>query len=208
MTRHDNPGDEDYYTVRQAADILGVTQQRVRQLCVDENVDGNEGENDGEKLRGIKRAGAWLIHRSAVHKRFVTKPPKVRVGQEKALEELRDQLRELRKENRNLAVQRAAARRSEAALREEAKELRRTLEEHERELREERKRAETHRKDAQESAEDVALLEAKVETLEAQLREYARRDEPLGARQPRLGRAPEDGDARRRQAPPPGGGGR
>jgi len=208
MTRHDNPGDEDYYTVRQAADKLGVTQQRVRQLCVDENV----GENVSEKLRGIKRAGAWLIHRSAVHERFATKPPKIRAGQEKALEVLRDQLRELREENRNLAVQLAvqlaAARRSEADLREEAKKLPRILEEHERELREERKRAETHRKDAQKPAEDVALLKAKVERLEAQLREYARRDEPLGANRPRLGRGPEDGDARRRQAPPPGGGGR
>lgn len=196
MTRHDNPGDEDYYTVRQAADKLGVTQQRVRQLCVD------------KKLKAIKRDGAWLIHRSAVHERFATRPPKVRAGQEKALEVLRDQLRELREENRNLAVQLAAARRSEADLREEAKKLPRILEEHERELREERKRAETHRKDAQKSAEDVALLKAKVERLEAQLREYARRDEPLGANRPRLGRGPEDGDARRRQAPPPGGGGR
>ncbi len=196
MTRHDNPGDEDYYTVRQAADKLGVTQQRVRQLCVD------------KKLRGIKRDGAWLIHRSAVHERFATRPPKVRAGQEKALEVLRDQLRELREENRNLAVQLAAARRSEADLREEAKKLPRILEEHERELREERKRAETHRKDAQKPAEDVALLKAKVERLEAQLREYVRRDEPLGANRPRLGRGPEDGDASRRQAPPPGRGGR
>jgi len=196
MTRHDNPGDEDYYTVRQAADKLGVTQQRVRQLCID------------KKLKAIKRDGAWLIHRSAVHERFATKPPKVRAGQEKALEVLRDQLRELREENRNLAVQLAAAQRSEADSREEAKRLPRIRKEHERELMEERKRAEAHRKDAQKPAEDVALLKAKVERLEAQLREYARRDEPLGANRPRLRKDPEDGDARRRQAPPPGGGGR
>ena len=196
MTRHDNPGDEDYYTAQQAADKLGISPQQVRYLC------------KRSQIEAFKKGNEWRVARGAVHERFATKPPKVRAGQEKALEVLRDQLRELREENRNLAVQLAAARRSEADLREEARKLRRILEEHERELREERKRTETHRKDAQESAEDVALLEVKLGRLEAQLREYARRDEPLGARQPRLRKDPEDGDARRRQAPPPGGGGR
>lgn len=196
MTRHDNPGDEGYYTVRQTAEILGVTTQQVRYLC---------------KLRQIearKMDGKWRVARRAVHERFATRPPKVRAGQEKALEELRGQIRELRDENRNLAVQLAAAQRDEADSREEAKRLPRIRKEHERELMEERKRAEAHRKDAQESAEDVAFFKAKSESLEARLREYARRDEPLGANRPRLRKDPEDGDARRRQAPPPGGGGR
>lgn len=49
---------EDFYTVRQAADVIGCTPGRIRQLILDGTLTG-EQVGDGENA-------PWLLHKEAV----------------------------------------------------------------------------------------------------------------------------------------------
>ena len=179
MTRHDNPGDEGYYTVRQAADILSVTPQRVRQLCVD------------EKLKAIKRDGSWLVHRSDVWERFATKPPKVKPDEVVALGELRRQIDKLTRGNRELAVWLDRARTAEADLRRKTEKLIQLLKKLRRVLGAGRERLVAERKRAEALSRALKERDARIDKLESELRDGS--SEPFGSRAPRLLKDPEDG---------------
>lgn len=181
---NDNPKDVAYFTVRETADKLGVTQQRVRQLC---------GAGD---LRAVKENGVWLVDKSAVRGRFAIRPPKVRAGQEKVLEELRSQIRELREENRSLAVRLEAARASKAPLRQGVENLTQMLKERERELAVER---ESHRRSKEELSQELEDSRAKIQGLERQIRDGS--PAPLGDKRPRILKDPGDDPGSRRRRP-------
>ena len=178
MTRHDNPGDEGYYTVRQAAEKLGVTRQRVRQLCVD------------KKLKAIKRDGAWLVYRSAVQERFAIKPPKVKLGEVVALGEQRRLIDKLTRGNRELAVWLDRTRTSEAGLRRKMEESIQLLKRLRRELGAERERLVSERKRAEALSLALEERDARIDKLERELRDGS--SEPFGSRAPRLLKDPVD----------------
>ncbi len=188
MITPDHSRDDAYYTVSQAADKLGVTPQRVRQLC------------DHGGIDAVKKDGRWWVPRLAVHERFALRPPKARAEQEKALEELRSQIRELREENRSLAVRLEVTRASEANLREEVEDLTRNLEERERELAAEREGLEKHRRSTEELSRALEESQEKIEELERQVRDGS--PVPFGSRQRRLIKGPSDAPESRRKGPP------
>ncbi len=191
--RHEGSITSTHYKVSEAAARLGVTEQRVRQMC------------KTRQLQVLKIGNQWWVDKQAVHDRLATRPPKRRSNEAGALEEQRRIAREFAEGNRYLAGELARTRDALVTLGQRYEDTVEKLGERERELREERRRSESHRKDAEGSAKDVALLEAKVERLKAKLREHAASDKPLGENQPRLWKGPEkEGNARRRREPRPG----
>ena len=186
----------DYYTVVEAAEKLGVTGQRVRQLCT-------KGELEAEKENG-----KWLIARSAVHERFADKPPKVAANEEGGLEELRRMVRELTEARGDLKAELIRVRELEKALRQKLDTATRELEERERELREEREASGLHLKKAQAAARRLAEKDATIKRLEARLSaEEPRRRVPLESNAVRRTRDPDGDRAPRRRTPPREGGG-
>ncbi len=188
MTAPDNPGDGGgYYTVSEAAAKLGVTEQRVRQLCGDEDIEAT------------KKGGRWRVARRAVHERFAVRPPKVRASGEEALEEQRSQIRELREENRILAVLLGQVLAPSAGLREEVEYLTRTLEECSRDFAAGREELKNLRQSKEELSRELEESRAKIEELERQIRDGS--PAPLGDKRPRLIRDPSDDPGPRRRRP-------
>ena len=180
MTGHDNPGDEGHYTALQAADILGVSEQRVRQLCLD------------EKLKASKRDGKWLVYRPAVWERFAAKPPKVKAGEPAALVEQRRLIDKLTRGNRELAVWLDRTRTSEAGLRRRIEELIPLLKKLRRELGAERERLVSEHKRAEALSLALEERDAMIDKLKRELRDGS--SEPFGSRAPRLLKDPEEDD--------------
>lgn len=186
---YEEPAGDAYYTAAEAAAKLGVTAQRIRQLC------------DKRELKGWKVNGEWRVPKQAVHDRLAARPPRRKGNGAEALDEQRQTTREFAEDNRRLAGELERTRVALEAVRQKSKDAVQKLGERECELEEVRRRSEEHRKNAEESARDVALLEAKVGRLEARLREHAPRNTALGENRPRLGKGPEEG-GRRREPPP------
>ncbi len=195
MTASDNPGDGGaYYTVSQAAEKLGVTEQRVRQLCLDEDIEAT------------KKGGRWWVGQRAVHERFAVRPPKVRAQAEGALQELRLMVRELTEANGALKGDLERVRASEKSVRQESENAARELEELKRELEEEREMSELHRKKAEVASRRLVEKDATIKSLKAQLSVARAREHgaPLGQESPRPqgGRDGADAPRRRRRRPP------
>ncbi len=183
MITHGDAGNGAYYTVHQAAAKLGVTEQRVRQLCVD------------RVLKADKENGMWLVDMSAVHERLAARPPKARRGEEAPLEEQRHLIDKLVGENRDLAVLLGCvlawgANLSQEVenLGQEVENLTRILEERSRELVAER---ESHLRSTEESSRvleekqaEIKRLQAEIKRLQGELRDGSTR--PYGSRGPRL----------------------
>ncbi len=178
MSAHDDVSDGAYYSVSEAAAKLGVTSQRVRQLCADEH------------LKADKRGGTWLVDRSAVHERFATRPPRVKPDEEMALEEQRRLIDKLAQENRNLAERLGLVRASEVALRQEVEDLTRILDERGRELTAGREVLAAHRQEIEVLSLALNERNAKIDKLERDLRDGS--SVPFGSRRRRLIRDPED----------------
>ena len=187
---YEEPAGDAYYTAAEAAAKLGVTAQRIRQLCKRE-------------LKGWKVNGEWRVSKQAVHDRLAARPPKRKGNGAEALDEQRQITREFAEDNRRLTGELERTRVALEAVRQKSKDAVQKVAELEYELEEERGRSEEHRKNAEELERDVALLEAKIGRLEAQLREHAPRNSALGENRPRLGKGPEEGGRRRRPEPPP-----
>ncbi len=212
MIAHDNPGDGAYYTVAQAAAKLGVTEQRVRQLCLDKDIEAT------------KKGGRWWVSQRAVHERFAVRPPKVKAQAEGALEESRLMVRELTEANGALKGELERVRASEKSVRQELENAAREFEEHKRELEEElentvreleelkreleeeREMSELHRKKAEVASRHLVETDATIKSLEEQLSGTRARGggAPLGSEGPRLqgGRDGADSPRRRRRRPP------
>jgi len=188
---YEEPAGDTYYTATEAAAKLGLTGQRVRQLCA-------KGE-----LKGRKVDGEWRVSKQAVHDRLAARPPRRKGNGAEALDEQRRTTREFAEDNRRLDGELERTRAALDAVRRKSENAVQKAAELERELEEQRRKSETHRRDAEESARDVSLLEAKVGRLEVRLREHAPRNTALGEYRPRLGKGPEEGGGRRRREPPP-----
>lgn len=171
---NDETLDDSCYTAQEAAEKLGVTEQRVRQLC-----------ESGELAKSYKKNGRWLIPRQTVHDRFAVKPPRVAAYHEGALQEARLMVRELAEKNRNLAKRLAHARRSEESMRRNLEDVSRKLNERERELQEERERLERYSAKVEELSGDIACRDATTEELKERLKDAYKRI-PLAANAPRL----------------------
>ncbi len=157
MVTRGNASDGAYYSVRQAAAKLGVTPQRVRQLCI-----------TGE-LEAVKKDGAWLVEKSAVHERYATRPPKVVAGEEGGSEALRRTVREFAEAYGDLKGELVRVRDSEKTVSLKLENALQKLEVSERELREEREISELHLKKAQVASQRLVERDATIKKLKVRL---------------------------------------
>ncbi len=190
--------DDRPYTVAEAAAKLGVTEQRVRQMCKEDELPGAE-----------KKGGRWTIPGWSVRERFAIRPPKPKPDHEAALEHARRIILDLAEGNARLQKMLDDSRKSETrALQElqDAKEAElRALQELENAkldlasykhyLRTEKARSERLSQDLKEKKDLIARLKKQLETAE--------RNSKMGANRPRLIREsdtdPGPEDRRRRR---------
>ncbi len=190
--------DDRPYTAAEAAAKLGVTEQRVRQMC-------KEGELPGAEKKG----GRWTIPGRSVRERLAIRPPKPKPDHEAALDLARRIILDLVEGNARLQKMLEDSRESEArALQElqDAKEVEaRALQELEiveqelasckHYLRTEKARTERLGQELEEKKDLIARLKTQLETAE--------RNSKMGANRPRLTREsdtdPGPEDRRRRR---------
>ena len=178
--------DDRSYTVAEAAAKLGVTEQRVRQMCKEDELPGAE-----------RKEGRWTIPGRSVRERFAIRPPKPKPDHEAALDHARRIILDLVEGNAQLQKVLDDSRESEArALQEleDAKEAElralQELEDVEQELasykhylRMEEARSERLSQGLAEEQDLTAKLKEQIETAE--------RNSKMGARRPRIVREPD-----------------
>ncbi len=178
--------DDRPYTVAEAAAKLGVTEQRVRQMC-------KEGELPGAE----RKDGRWTIPGQSVYERFAIRPPMPKPDHEAALDRADRLILDLAGGNARLQKVLDDSRESEArALQElkDAKEARtralQELEDAEQELalykhylRMEEARSERLSQGLAEERDLTARLKEQIET--------AKRNSKMGANRPRIARGPD-----------------
>lgn len=172
--------DDRSYTVAEAAAKLGVTGQRVRQMC-----------KQGELPEAKRKNGRWTIPGRSVRERFAVRPPKPKLDREAALDRADRLIRELAENNGRLKENLEQARRSDTRARGELENVRRELASRERDLRVAGARSERLRQKLDEKNELIAELEKRLESAE--------QGRMMGGRRPRLrDKAEADGEPRGR----------
>ena len=178
--------DDRSYTVAEAAAKLGVTEQRVRQMCKQGKLPGAE-----------KKDGRWTIPGWSIRERFAIRPPKPKPDHEAALDHVRRIILDLVEGNAQLQKGLDDSGKSEAqALQElkDAKEVKiralqklkdakQELASHKHYLRMEKARSERLSQGLAEEQNLTAKLKEQVETAE--------RNSKMGARRPRIVREPD-----------------
>lgn len=155
------------YSVPEAAAKLGLTEQRVRQMC-------KEGLLPGAEKRGER----WTIPGRSVLERFAVKPPKPRPDHEAALNYASRMIKELAEGNARLGQVLSRAEESERNALQELEAVKRKLASRERDL----QVADTHSERLRQKLDEK-------ETLITELRERLKSAEQgrmMGARRPRL----------------------
>ena len=190
--------DDRSYTVAEAAAKLGVTEQRVRQMC-----------KEGELPEAGRKDGRWTIPGRSVLERFAIRPPKPRPDHEAALDHARRiildlvegnaQLRKVLEDSRESEMQALQglqdAKKAEARALQELEIVEQELASYKHNLRTEKARSERLGQDLEEKRDLIAGLKTQLETAE--------RNSKMGANRPRLIREPDTGpgpeDRRRRR---------
>lgn len=174
--------DDRSYTVAEAAAKLGVTEQRVRQMC-----------QKGELPEAGRKDGRWTIPGRSVRERFAVKPPKP--DHEAALDHAERIILDLAKGNARLQKVLDDSRESEARALQELEDVKQELALCKRDLRVEEVRSERLSQGLQKKEDLIAKLKKQIETAEW--------NSKMGAKRPRIIREsdtdPGPEDRRRRR---------
>lgn len=178
--------DDRSYTVAEAAAKLGVTEQRVRQMCKEDELPGAE-----------RKEGRWTIPGRSVRERFAIRPPKPKPDHEAALDHARRIILDLSEGNAQRQKVLDDSRESEArALQEleDAKEAElralQELENAEQELASCKHYLRTEKARYERLSQDLQKKKDLIDKLKKQL-ETAERSSKMGANRPRLIREPD-----------------
>ena len=178
--------DDRSYTVAEAAAKLGVTEQRVRQMCKQGKLPGAE-----------KKDGRWTIPGWSIRERFAIRPPKPKPDHEAALDHVRRIILDLVEGNARLQKVLEDSTESEARTLQELKDaneakvralqelenVKQELASHKHYLRMEEARSERLSQGLAEEQDLTAKLKEQIETAE--------RNSKMGARRPRIVREPD-----------------
>jgi chromosome segregation ATPase len=175
------------YTVKAAAEKLGLSEQRVRQLC-------QSGELDG----AYKQEGKWLVPARSVRERYAIKPPKVKADEDGALEATHRVIKELTYQNGHLVRRSTLARTTEKSALQKLENVNRELDAYKRALQEGQESLEQCHTRERELIGRLAAAIATIAELEGRIEDWERR-RPLGARTPRLVREADARHESRRQ---------
>lgn len=172
------------YTVPEAAAKLGVTEQRVRQMC-----------KEGVLKDAFKKDERWMIPGWSVRERFSVKPPKPKPDHEMALDYASWTIRELAGDNARLKRTLSRALESKRSVLQKLQNVEQILVSYERDLQMEVARSERLSQSLDKKEAIIAKLKKQIETVE--------QDSMMGARRPRIRGEPdtdsEPQDRRRRK---------
>lgn len=175
------------YTVKAAAEKLGLTEQRVRQMC-------QSGELDG----AYKQEKKWLVPVRFVRERYAIKPPKVKADEDGALEATHRVIKELTRQNSHLVQRSTLARTAEEYALQKLEGVNRELDACKRALQEGHESLEQSHKRERGLIRRLTDATATIAKLEERLEDQERR-RPLGSKGPRLGREADARHESRRQ---------